>query len=114
MVKLEIRLWYFCGQTKNHRQIGGDFPEIGGLEGDRTLDLCDAKLDVKFFLIILNTFKSFLFYTTSFPELFELALSVCFEGVCGGDCGQKRSPSFAGSLRRQGMGAFSNCCRSVL
>ena len=42
MVKAEICLWYFCGQTKNHRRIGGDFPEIGGLEGDRTLDLCDA------------------------------------------------------------------------
>ena len=36
MVKLEIRLWYFCGQTKNHRQIGGDFSEIGGPEEDRT------------------------------------------------------------------------------
>ena len=42
MVKPEICLWYFCGQMKNHRQNGGDFPEIGGLEGDRTLDLCDA------------------------------------------------------------------------
>ena len=36
MVKTEIRLWYFCGQTKNHRQIGGDFSEIGGPEEDRT------------------------------------------------------------------------------
>ena len=36
VVKLEIRLWYFCGQTKNHRQIGGDFSEIGGPEEDRT------------------------------------------------------------------------------
>ena len=61
MVRPEICLWYFCGQMENHRQNGGDFPENGGLEGDRTLDLCDANLDVKFFLIILNTFKSFLF-----------------------------------------------------
>ena len=36
------RLWYYCGQTKNHRQIGGDFSRNGGLEGDRTLVLCDA------------------------------------------------------------------------
>ena len=36
MVKPEIRLWYFCGQTKNHRQFGGDFSEIGGPEEDRT------------------------------------------------------------------------------
>ena len=32
----EIRLWYFCGQTKNHRQFGSDFSEIGGPEEDRT------------------------------------------------------------------------------
>ena len=36
MVKLEIRLWYFCGQTKNHRRNGGDFSQIGGPEEDRT------------------------------------------------------------------------------
>ena len=36
VVKTEIRLWYFCGQTKNHRQFGGDFSEIGGPEEDRT------------------------------------------------------------------------------
>ena len=36
MVKTEIRLWYFCGQTKNHRRSGGDFSDIGGPEEDRT------------------------------------------------------------------------------
>ena len=42
VVKKYSRLWYYCGQTKNHRQIGGDFSQNGGLEGDRTLDLSDA------------------------------------------------------------------------
>ena len=32
------RLWYFCGQTKNHRSFHcGDFL-FGGPEGDRTLE----------------------------------------------------------------------------
>ena len=26
VLKIYSRLWYYCGQTKNHRQIGGDFP----------------------------------------------------------------------------------------
>ena len=42
VVRLHFRLWYYYGQTKNHRQFGGDFSRNGGLEGDRTLDLHDA------------------------------------------------------------------------
>ena len=42
VVKKYSRLWYYCGQTKNHRQFGGDFSQNGGPEGDRTLDLTDA------------------------------------------------------------------------
>ena len=40
--RLISRLWYDCGQTKNHRQIGGDFSRNGGPKGIRTLDLSDA------------------------------------------------------------------------
>jgi len=25
VVRFFLCLWYYCGQTKNHRQIGGDF-----------------------------------------------------------------------------------------
>ena len=42
MVRIFCRLWYNCGQTKNHRQNGGDFSRNGGPKGIRTLDLSDA------------------------------------------------------------------------
>ena len=42
MVRIFCRLWYNCGQTKNHRRIGGDFSRNGGPKGIRTLDLSDA------------------------------------------------------------------------
>ena len=42
MVGIFCRLWYNCGQTKNHRRIGGDFSRNGGPKGIRTLDLSDA------------------------------------------------------------------------
>ena len=42
VVKKYSRLWYYCGQTKNHRQFGGDFSRNGGPERDRTVDLSDA------------------------------------------------------------------------
>ena len=42
MVNFYSRLWYYCGQTKNHRQIGGDFSRNGGPNRDRTDDLTDA------------------------------------------------------------------------
>ena len=42
MVRIFCRLWYNCGQTKNHRQNGGDFSQNGGPKGIRTLDLSDA------------------------------------------------------------------------
>ena len=53
VVKTKTCLWYFCGQTRNRRGFYHGEREIavvfttaisifGGLEGDRTLDLCDA------------------------------------------------------------------------
>ena len=42
VVKKNSRLWYYCGQTKNHRQFGGDFSRNGGPNRDRTDDLTDA------------------------------------------------------------------------
>ena len=42
MVRIFCRLWYNCGQTKNHRHFGGDFSRNGGPKGIRTLDLSDA------------------------------------------------------------------------
>ena len=41
-VRIFCRLWYYCGQTKNHRQNGGDFSRNGGPNRDRTDDLTDA------------------------------------------------------------------------
>ena len=41
-VRIFCRLWYNCGQTKNHRRIGGDFSRNGGPNRDRTDDLTDA------------------------------------------------------------------------
>ena len=38
VVRFFLCLWYYCGQTKNHRQFGGDFSQNGGPEGDRTLE----------------------------------------------------------------------------
>ena len=42
VVRIFCRLWYNCGQTKNHRRIGGDFSRNGGPNRDRTDDLTDA------------------------------------------------------------------------
>ena len=42
MVKIKTYLWYFCGQTRNRRGKTTAISIFGGLEGDRTLDLCDA------------------------------------------------------------------------
>ena len=42
MVRNDSRLWHYCGQTKNHRRIGGDFSQNGGPNRDRTDDLTDA------------------------------------------------------------------------
>ena len=42
MVKTEIRLWYFCGQTRNCRSENRGNFHFGGDEEDRTLDLTDA------------------------------------------------------------------------
>lgn len=38
MVKTEIRLWYFCGQTRNRRGKTTAISIFGGPEGDRTLE----------------------------------------------------------------------------
>ena len=61
---------------------------------------------VRILLTILTAFEPFPLLSTFASALFELAVSVCSEGVCGMFCGQKRSPSFAGTLHRQGRGAF--------
>ena len=50
MVKTKTCLWYFCGQTRNRSVVKREIAVVfttaisifGGLEGDRTLDLCDA------------------------------------------------------------------------
>ena len=42
MVKTEIRLWYFWGQTKNRRGKTTAISIFGGPNRDRTDDLTDA------------------------------------------------------------------------
>ena len=39
--------------------------------------------------------------------ILDHAVSACYGGVCGGSCGQRRSPVLAGDLHRQGLGVFS-------
>ena len=54
MVKTEIRLWYFCGQTRNRRgKNHGDF-HFGGPNRDRTDDLTDANSHLNIFCTISN------------------------------------------------------------
>ena len=106
MVKTEIRLWYFCGQTRNRRGKTTAISILGGLEGDRTLDLCDAKSDFKLFCMISNCLWYFSLGFSSFPPLFRTLISMCCAAVCGTSCGQKHSLPFAGAFRQRGRGAF--------
>ena len=70
---------------------------FGGLEGDRTLDLCDAKRHIKLFCMISNYLWWFPLGFSFFPPLFRTLISMCCAAVCGASCGQKRSPPFAGN-----------------
>ena len=79
---------------------------VGGPERDRTVDLTDANQHPKLFSIISGRFWPFPLRSTSSLSLFDYAVSVWSETVCGGFCGQKRSPALAGVFRRQGRGAF--------
>ena len=54
MVKTKTYLWYFCGQTRNRRGKTTAISIFGGLEGDRTLDLCDANSHLNIFCMISN------------------------------------------------------------
>lgn len=83
----------------------GDF-QYGGPERDRTVDLSDANKPLKLFSIISGHFWPFPLRSTSSLGLFDHAVSVWSEAVCGGFCGQQRSPALAGVFHRQGRGAF--------
>ena len=90
-----------CRETKNPNPLPTanrfGFSYFGGLEGDRTLDLCDAKRHIKLFCMISNHLWWFPLGFSFFPSLFETLISMCYAAVCGGSCGQKRSPPFAGN-----------------
>ena len=106
VVKTEIRLWYFCGQTRNRRgKNHGDF-HFGGPDRIRTDDPYNANQPPKLFSIISGHFWPFPLRSTSSLSLFDHAVSVWSEAVCGRFCGQKRSPALAGYFYRQGRGAF--------
>ena len=79
---------------------------FGGLEGDRTLDLCDANQPPKLFSSISGRFYPFSLRPSSSLDLLGHTVSVWSGAVCGRFCGQKRSPALAGVFRRQGWGAF--------
>ena len=70
---------------------------FGGLEGDRTLDLCDAKRHIKLFCMISNYLWCFPLGFSLFPPLFSTLVTMCCTAVCGASCGQKRSLPFAGN-----------------
>ena len=90
-----------CGISVVKREIAVVFTTaisiFGGLEGDRTLDLCDAKRHIKPFCIISNYLWHFLLSFSFFPPLFRTLISMCYAAVCGAFCGQKRSLPFAGN-----------------
>ena len=79
---------------------------FGGPEEIRTLDPHNANQPPKLFSIISGHFCPFPLRFTSSLGLFDHAVSVWSGAVCGGFCGQKRSPALAGVFRRQGRGAF--------
>ena len=60
----------------------------------------------KIFCIIFACFVRFPLHPICFPSLFESAVSIYSTPLCGWNCGQKRSPSFVDTFRRQGRGAF--------
>lgn len=66
----------------------------------------DANKPLKLFSIISVHFWPFPLRSTSSLGLFDHAVSVWSEAVCGGFCGQQRSPALAGVFRRQERGAF--------
>ena len=89
-----------CRETKNPNPLPTanrfGFFDFGGLEGDRTLDLCDANKPLKLFPIISGRFWPFPLRSTSSLGLFDHAVSVWSGAECGRFCGQKRSPALAG------------------
>ena len=90
-----------CGISVVKREIAVVFTTaisiFGGLDGDRTLDLCDAKRHLNLFCIIFNYLWCFPLGFSFFSPLFRTLISMCYTAVCGASCGQKRSPPFAGN-----------------
>ena len=88
-----------CGISVVKREIAVVFTTaisiFGGLEADRTLDLCDAKRHIKLFCMISNYLWRFPLGFSFFPPLFRTLISMCYAAVCGVSCGQKRSLPFA-------------------
>ena len=56
VVKNYFRLWYYCGQTKNHRQIGGDFSIVVDPRRIELPNLSDANKPLKLFSSISGYF----------------------------------------------------------
>ena len=97
VVKTEIRLWYFCGQTRNRRgKNHGDF-HFGGPDRIRTDDPYNAKRHLNLFCIIFDYLWYFPPDFSFFPTLFRTLISMCCAAVCGASCGQKNSLPFAGN-----------------
>ena len=87
----------FSKKLQKSREISNFTAFYGGLEGDRTLDLCDAKRHLNLFCMISNYLWHFPLGFSFFPPLFGTLISMCYTAVCGMSCGQKRSPPFAGN-----------------
>ena len=97
VVKTEIRLWYFCGQTRNRRSLHCGDTRFGGPDRIRTDDPHNAKRHLNLFCIIFNYLWCFPLGFSFFPPLFGTLISMCYAAVCGASCGQKHSPPFAGN-----------------
>lgn len=104
--RLNCRPAIFTKKSQKIRETYGFTDFSGGPNRDRTDDLTDANQPPKLFSIISGHFWPFPLRSTSSLSLFDHAVSVWSEAVCGRFCGQKRSPALAGYFYRQGRGAF--------
>ena len=93
----ELQAHRFLKKVEKSREMINFTAFYDGLEGDRTLDLCDAKSHLNIFCIISNYLQRFPLRFSFFPLLFRTQISMWYAAVCGGSCGQKRSPPFAGN-----------------
>ncbi|WP_300134605.1 hypothetical protein [uncultured Oscillibacter sp.] len=89
----ELQAHHFLKKVEKSREMINFTAFYDGLEGDRTLDLCDAKRHLNLFCIIFDYLWYFPPDFSFFPTLFRTLISMCYAAVCGMSCGQKALPA---------------------